>query len=126
MIYRDGGVRFIGDKSPYPQGFPHKKRLFVGLFAVFFWGQGAHLVGRICHQRWGGAIYRDGDAGTVASSPRCRHEHDAQHCRNGITKGIEARRGRDLEQGSMRSTKARPRPRRGEPKVFSGSAAATP
>ena len=53
----------------------------------------AHLVERICRQWWGGLIYRDGDAGTVARSPQCRHQHDAQHCRDGMTKGIEARRG---------------------------------
>ena len=57
----------------------------------------------------GGAIYRDGDAGAVASSPRCRHQHDAQRCRYGMTKGIDARMGLDSERGSMRSTKARPR-----------------
>jgi len=71
---------------------------------------------RLCRQRWGSDLSScTGDAGTVASSSRCRHQHDAQRCRDGMTKGIEARRGRDLEQGSMRSTKARPRPRRGEP-----------
>ena len=45
----------------------------------------------------------------------CRHQHDAQRCRYGMTKGIDARMGRDSERGSMRSTKARPRLRRGEP-----------
>ena len=77
---------------------------------------GAHQVaGSVA--KGGGCDFTSGtgDADTVASSPRCRHQHEAQRCRNGMTKGIEARRGRDLEQGSMRSTKARPRPRRGEP-----------
>ncbi len=56
-----------------------------------------------------------GDAGTLARSPRCHQQHDAQRCRYGMTKGIDARMGRDSERGSMRSTKARPRLRRGEP-----------
>lgn len=112
-IYRGGGVRFIVEKVAYPQGFSTGRACF-GCFAVAFSlvtglapGR-AHLSPKM-GETWGGAIYRDGDAGTVASSPRCRHEHDAQRCRDGMTKGIEARRGRDLEQGSMRSTKARPR-----------------
>lgn len=70
----------------------------------------------VYHPPAGGAISRgDGDAGTLARSPRCRHQHDAQRCRYGMTKGIDARMGRDSERGSMRSTKARPRLRRGEP-----------
>ena len=42
-------------------------------------------------------------------SPRCRPAGGVAQPR-----GIEARRGRDLEQGSMRSTKARTRQSRGE------------
>ena len=112
-IYRSGGVRFIVEKLAYPQGFSTGGACFGCFSGVLSLVTGlapgrAHLSPKM-GEAWGGAIYRDGDAGTVASSPRCRHQHDAQRCRDGMTKGIEARRGRDLEQGSMRSTKARPR-----------------
>lgn len=58
----------------------------------------AHQVGGAVAKDDGNLSFCTGDAGTVASSSRCRHEHDAQHCRNGMTKGIEARRERDLER----------------------------
>ena len=78
------------------------------------WAICRHMT--VYHPPAEGAISRgDGDAGTLARSPRCRHQHDAQRCRYGMTKGIDARMGRDSERGSMRSTKARPRLRRGEP-----------
>ena len=79
-----------------------------------WWAICRHMT--VYHPPAEGAISRgDGDAGTLARSPRCRHQHDAQRCRYGMTKGIDARMGRDSERGSMRSTKARPRLRRGEP-----------
>ena len=50
---------------------------------------GAHQVaGSVA--KGGGCDFTSGtgDADTVASSPRCRHQHEAQRCRNGMTKGI--------------------------------------
>ena len=96
-IYRKWGGRFIVDKLAYPQGFSTVAACFGCLAGCFSLVTGrapgrAHLSPKMGNA-WGGAIYRDGDAGAVASSPRCRHQHDAQRCRNGMTKGIEARRG---------------------------------
>ena len=110
-ISRTGGVRFHVEKLAYPQGFSTGWACF-GCFAVAFSLVTGRAPGRArLSPKVGGCDFTSctGDAGTVASSPRCRHQYDAQRCRDGMTKGIEARRGRDLEQGSMRSTKARPR-----------------
>lgn len=110
-ISRTGGVRFHVEKLAYPQGFSTGWACF-GCFAVAFSLVTGRAPGRArLSPKVGGCDFTSctDDAGTVASSPRCRHQHDAQRCRDGMTKGIEARRGRDLEQGSMRSTKARPR-----------------
>lgn len=122
MIDRTGWVidsaRWVIDRLS--TGWASQNRLALSI--THLWRQNLLTWWAICrhtpvyHPPAGGAISRgDGDAGTLARSPRCRHEHDAQRCRHGMTKGIDARMGRDSERGSMRSTKARPRLRRGEP-----------
>lgn len=77
-IYRSRGVRFIVEKLVYPQGLSTDWACFWcfsgALSLVTGLAPGRAYLSPKMGEAWGGAIYRDGDAGTVASSPRCRHE----------------------------------------------------